>query len=296
MNEKPALFFFGGSGFVGRNLLTTLAGRGHSIFCLVRDRRGAELVKRFGVEPVIGDVLAPERYLSAIPPGSIVLYLVHTMGPQTRGGSFLDLDRRAAALMLRVCRQAGVGRIIHLSGLFKPGEPLSRHLKSRAEVSRKIMESGLPAVILRAAIIFGDGSASYEILKAALKFPIVPLPPWRNVKVQPIVIGDVIRCLIAAIERPDLAGRTLDIGSPEIYTYGELLRKFAKALGLKRKFLPIPFEARPLAALLLSQLSDVGVGETSALLESLSNTSIVQGENAIQTVFGFRPTPLFHRG
>ncbi len=293
MNGKSPLFIFGGTGFVGRSLLAGLAGRGYAITCLVRTVRGVETVQRLGARPVIGDVLQPETYSSAIRSGSIVIYLIHTMGFQRQAGDFEDLDRRAARTMLEVSRQAGVALIIHLSGLFDSRENLSRHLASRAEVAELIRRSGIPAIILRASIIFGQGSASYEILKAALALPVVPLPPWRQTRVQPIAIGDVIRSLIAAIERPELAGRTLDIAGPEVFTYGELLRRFAASLGLKRRFFNVPFGAHQLAALLLSRLSDIGVRETYALLESLRNTSIVSGENAIVTVFGFQSTPVF---
>ncbi len=288
------LFIFGATGFVGRNLLAGLASRGYRVTCLVRDAAGAELVGRYGASAVIGDVLEPETYRTAIPPGSQVLYLIHALGPQVPRGKFSDLDRRAAALMLPACRQAGVRRIIHLGGLGDATEKLSRHLASRAEVSRMISDSGLPAAILRASIIFGTDSASYEILRAALKLPIVPLPPWRNTRVQPIAIQDVIRCLFGTLAHPDLTG-LFDIGGPAVYTYGELLRTLAAALGLSRKFFNIPVEARAFAALLLSQLSGVGVGETHALLQSLENTSIVPGENAISTVFGFEPTPVLAR-
>ena len=287
------IFVFGATGFVGRNLLAGLRGRGYQIICLVRDERGAELVRGLGGESAIGDVRKPETCRRAIPPESTVVYLIHLMATPPWRGDFRTLDRQSALIMTRTCREAGIGRIIHISGLFNPVENLSRHLASRAEVCRIIHSSGIPATILRASIIFGPGSASYELLKAALKPPIVPLPPWRDTQVQPVAIQDVIRCLRVAIERQDLAGRVLDIGGPKIYTYGELLRRFAASLGLGRKFFNTPFEARPLAALLLSKLSGVGVGETYALLESLWNTSVVPSENAIKAVFGFWPTSVF---
>lgn len=119
--EAKSIFIFGGTGFVGRNLLEALRGRGYGITVLVRN----------------------------------------------------------------------------------PRERLSRHLSSRAEVCRIIRQSGFPHTILRASIIFGPGSASYEILKAALSLPVVPLPPWRRTRVQPITASDIIRCLVAAIEHPN---------------------------------------------------------------------------------------------
>ncbi len=291
-----SLFVFGGTGFVGRNLLEALRSRGYGITVLVRNPREAERAADLGASPVIGDVLDPETYRAALRQGSTVIYLIHAMGPQAVRGDFAGLDRRAAEMLARVCRERNVLRIIHLSGLSHPSEKLSRHLESRAEVCRIIQGSGLPAAIIRASIIFAPGSASYEILNAALSLPVVPLPPWRETKVQPIAIHDVIRCLAAAIEHPNLLKsdfNRLDIGGPEIFTYDRLLRRFAAARGIRKLFFNIPLEGRWLAARILSKRSGIALGETSALLESLENTSIVQGKNAIQTVFGFEPTPIF---
>lgn len=291
MNEKPPLFIFGPTGFVGRNLLASLRGRGYAITGLVRDSRGVELVRSLGAQAAIGEILKPETYRNAIPPRSSVVYLVRMGAPER-----YELDRQVAETAIRVCRGAGVSRIIHLTGLLDLARRLPPYFENRYRIARIIERSGLPFTILRASIIFGEGSVSYELLKAAVvHLPVIPLPPWRNTKVQPIVIGDVIRCLIATIENPGLVNRSLDIGGPEVYTYGELLRKFAAAQGLGRKFFNIPFHAHLVAASILGPLARVRVGETAALLESLSNTSVVQGENAIPTIFGFRPTPIFHR-
>ncbi len=282
------IFIFGATGFVGRNLLVGLAGRGYQVTCLVRDSRGAELVSRLGTRPIVGELLQPETYRPAIQPGSTVIYLVR-MGDPRRYGR----DQTGARIVMPTCRDAGVSRVVHLTGLLDPRERLSPYFASRLAVARVVQESGLPTAILRASLIFGQGSVSYELLKAALlRLPVIPLPPWRGTRVQPIVIADVIRCLHATIERAGLTG-VFDIGGPEVYTYGELLKKFAEVRGLRRKFFNLPFEARPLAALLLSRLSGIGVGETRALLESLQNASVVSGENAIETVFGFRPAPVF---
>lgn len=294
--EAKSIFIFGGTGFVGRNLLASLRGRGCGITVLVRNPREAGSTAGLGASPVVGDVLDPETYREALQPGSTVIYLIHAMGRQRERGDFSAHERRAAAAMLAVCRETGASRIIHLSGLTDPRERLSRHLSSRAEVCRIIRQSGIPHTILRASIIFGPGSASYEILKAALSLPVVPLPPWRDIRVQPITASDVIRCLVAAIEHPNLLKSDFngfDIGGPEIFTYGLLLRRFAASGGLRKIFFSIPFEARWIAARILSRRSGVALGQTQALLESLRNTAIVSGGNAVEAVFGFRPTPVF---
>lgn len=293
MAAGNSIFIFGATGFVGRNLMPALAGRSYETICLVRDARGRDFVRQYGAEAVVGDVLQPGSYRAALQPGSTAVYLIHAMGPQAVRGDFAGLDRRAAQAMLDAGHAAGASRIIHLSGLYDPRERLSRHLASRAEVAAMIAASAIPATILRAAMIFGSGSASYEILKAALSLAVVPLPPWRETRVQPIAISDVIRCVVTTIERQDLTGRTLEIGGPEIFTYGRLLRRFAEARGLRKIFSNIPFEGRWLAARILSKRSGVALGETYTLLESLNNTSVVSGENAIQSVFNFRPTPIF---
>ena len=283
------IFIFGGSGFVGRNLLRSLKGCGYNLTCPVRDATAARTVHELGCRPVIADLLKPETYRAFLTSGSIAVYLVRTGSPR-----HYARDHETALTVAEAAAKAGVSRLIHLTGLLDPSERLAPYFASRYRVAQALEAVGPPTTLLRASMIFGEGSISYELLRAAVeRLPIIPLPPWRNIRVQPVAIADVIHCLVSTIERSELAGRTLDIGGPKVYTYGELLKRFAASLGLRRRFFTVPFEARALASLLLSKLSGVGVGETAALLENLKNTSVVPGENTIVTVFGFQPTPVF---
>lgn len=172
----------------------------------------------------------------------VAYYLVHALGS---GTDFEETDRRAAHLFADAAAEAGVRRIVYLGGLTPPGVPvqdLSPHLRSRAEVGEIFLASPVPATVLRAAVVIGSGSASFEMLRYLTeRLPVMVTPSWVATRIQPIAIRDVLRYLVAGAGMPQESNRAFDIGSPDVMTYRDMMERYAKVAGLRhRLILPVP--------------------------------------------------------
>ena len=183
------------------------------------------------LEVAQADVLNEAQLLEAARGCGVAFWLVHGMNP--RHGDFADADRRSAAGMAKVAAAVGLGRIVYLGGLGEDAPDLSAHLRSRAEVGRVLAEGPVPVTTLRAAMILGSGSASFEILRYLVdRLPAMVTPRWVGTPSQPIAIRNVLGYLLGVLERPETAGRTFDIGGPEVVTYRDLMRTYAEEAGL----------------------------------------------------------------
>ncbi len=151
--------------------------------------------------------------------------------PWAAGGGSRTTDRRAAEIFARQARAAGVRRIVYLGGLSPEGVPerdLSPHLRSRAEVAGILLASGVPTAVLRAAVIIGSGSASFEMLRYLTeRLPVMVTPSWVRTRIQPIAVRDVLRYLVGCARLPDDVSRTFDIGGPDILTYRDMMQRYA---------------------------------------------------------------------
>jgi uncharacterized protein YbjT (DUF2867 family) len=185
------------------------------------------------VEIATGDVGDPATLTPAVAGVDVVYYLVHSLGRS----DFEDMDRVGAANVATAARRAGVGRIVYLGGPAPAGRSASAHLRSRAEVGDTLLASGVPTVVLRAAVIIGSGSASFEMLRYLTeRLPVMVTPRWVRSRVQPIAIRDVLRYLVAAADAfPPETNRAFDIGGPDVLTYADLMRRYAAAAGLRRR-------------------------------------------------------------
>ncbi|HER43717.1 MAG TPA: SDR family oxidoreductase, partial [Candidatus Eisenbacteria bacterium] len=230
-----------------------------------------------------GDALALESLEEALEGVAVAYYLIHSMllGRQ----DFASADRQAAANFRRAAEEHGVRRIIYLGGLGDIRSRLSDHLRSRMEVARELSSGGVPVTILRAAIIIGSGSASYEIIKDLVnKLPVIPIPPFARTRCQPISIRDVIKYLVGVMETPITSGLTFDIGGDEIMTYEEMAKVAAAVLHRRRLFLHVPLSYLELYAYLASLLTPVPASITRCLMEGLRNEVVCLDDSIRQYV------------
>ena len=176
-------------------------------------------------------------------------YLVHSM--LAAGPSYRERDRMLATMFAEAAAEAWLDRIVYLGGLGETGQGLSEHLASRREVENALASGSTPVTVLRAAMIIGSGSASFEILRYLVeRLPVMVTPRWVSTEAQPIAIQNVLHYLVACLDCPETVGRTLDIGGAEIMTYREIMQVMAQALGLRRRFIiPVPILTPRLSSL-----------------------------------------------
>jgi uncharacterized protein YbjT (DUF2867 family) len=283
--NKPVLVT-GATGYVGGRLVPKLLENGHRVRAMGRSlsKLGARSWAGHPLcELVEGDVMDRLSLARAVKGCWAAYYLVHSMNPSTK--DFAAADRKGAENMVITAAATGLDRIIYLSGLVPRDEPLSHHLASRAEVAR-ILESGpVPATILRAAMIMGSGSASFEILRyLADRLPLMVAPKWVRSKSQPISIRNVLNYLAACLEHDELKGQTFDICGPDIITYEELFQIYAQEAGLpRRRILPIPVLTPKLSSYWIHLVTPVHASLARPLAAGLRNT-VVCTENRIRYI------------
>lgn len=185
-----------------------------------------------------GDVTDAASVAAALRGVDVAYYLVHALGT---GEDFEETDRRAARIFGEQARAAGVRRIVYLGGLTPAGVPeqeLSPHLRSRAEVGRILLHSGVPTTVLRAAVVIGSGSVSFEMLRYLTeRLPVMVTPSWVHTRIQPIAVRDVLRALVGSAGMPDDVSRTFDIGGPDVLTYREMMIRYAVIAELPRRLI-----------------------------------------------------------
>jgi uncharacterized protein YbjT (DUF2867 family) len=288
----------GATGYVGGRLVPRLLRAGHDVRCLTRDARRLRDVPWAGqVEIVTGDVSDPATLPAALAGVDVVYYLVHSLGHR----DFEDLDRAGAANVAAAARRAKVGRIVYLGGpapADRPGpgasaHPRSRasaHLRSRAEVADTLLAGGVPTVVLRAAVIIGSGSASFEMLRHLTeRLPVMVSPRWVRNRVQPIAIRDVLRYLVEAADAfGPQTNRAFDIGGPDVLTYAELMRRYAAVAGLRRRvILPVRPLTPKLSALWVGLVTPVPNAIARPLVASLVHEAVCTEHD----IAGYIPDP-----
>ncbi|MEV0318334.1 SDR family oxidoreductase [Streptomyces sp. NPDC050658] len=267
----------GASGYVGGRLVPELLDAGHQVRCLVRTPsklRDHPWAPR--VESVRGDVTDAESVGAALRGVDVAYYLVHAL---TAGPGFEETDRRAARIFAEQAHAAGVRRIVYLGGLTPHGVPersLSPHLRSRAEVGRIFLDAPVPATVLRAAVVIGSGSASFEMLRYLTeRLPVMVTPSWVHTRTQPIGIRDVLRYLVGAAGMPGDVDRAFDIGGPDVLTYREMMRRYAAVAGLRRRIIvPVPILTPRLSSHWVGLVTPVPAAIARPLTESLRHEVI----------------------
>ena len=275
----------GGTGYVGGRLLERLESEGVALRCLAR--RPARLRERVEetTEVVRGDVFDRDSLIRAMDGVSTAYYLVHSMSDE---GKFETLERNAARTFGEAAREAGVQRIIYLGGLGS-GEDLSAHLETRQEVGRILRDSGVPTLELRASIIIGPGSLSFEMIRSLVeKLPVMTTPAWVRVQAQPIAIEDVLEYLIEARALPMDESRVIEIGGKDVVSYGEIMSEYARQRGLRRLMIPVPFLTPALSSLWLGLVTPLYARVGRKLIEGVRNPTVVEHPSAL-TEFRVRP-------
>jgi len=269
---------------VGGRLLHALEERGEKVRCLSRRPEVLRPSVAATTEVVGGDVLQPETILPALAGVDTVYYLVHSMSSSR---SFDEADRAAAHAFGEAAALAGVRKIIYLGGLGHGA--LSAHLASRQEVGEILRASGVPTIELRASIVIGSGSASFEMIRALVeKLPVMVTPRWVRVRAQPIAIEDVLAYLLEALEREPERGELYEIGGADRVTYLELMQEYASQRGLRRTMIPVPVLTPRLSSLWLWLVTPVYAGVGRKLVDSLRNETIVEDSRALE-VFSVHP-------
>lgn len=264
----------GANGYIGARLLLKLLQDGHFIYALVRNPSRFTLPANSEkqVKVVKGDILDPLTLKDLPKDFEAAYYLIHSM---TTDSKDFDLkDRIAAQNFIQALQGSQCKQIIYLGGIVND-ENLSKHLNSRLEVEKILNQGPYPLTCLRAAIIIGAGSASFEIIRDLVeKLPVMIAPKWLLSKCQPIAIVDVIDYLSKVLGNPKCLGRSFDIGGPERLTYQEMLLRFAKIRKLNRKIIIVPVLTPKLSSKWLFFVTSTSYELAKALVESLKNDAI----------------------
>ncbi|MEU7845553.1 SDR family oxidoreductase [Micromonospora sp. NPDC049114] len=239
----------GATGYIGGRLTPLLLADGHTVRCLARKAvRLRDVPWAAAAEIVEGDLSHPETLPAAFADVDVAYFLVHSLGRE----DFEAADREAATNFAAAARAAGVRRIVYLGGPepAADAEVPSPHLRSRAEVGRILLASGVPTAVLRAAVIIGSGSASFEMLRYLTeRLPAMVTPRWVGNRIQPIAVRDVLRYLAGCTTLPPEVNRGFDIGGPDVLTFRDMMQRYARVAGLRRRII-VP--VRPLTPSLSS--------------------------------------------
>ncbi len=282
----PLVLLTGATGYVGGRLLTRLEEVGRRVRCLARRPEDLRPRVKPGTDVVYADMLEPGSLKEAVDGGEIAYYLVHSMGS---AGGFEDKDREGARNFGAAARAAGVRRIIYLGGLGESNENLSPHLRSRQEVGAVLRESGVEVIELRASIVIGSGSLSFEMIRALVeRLPVMITPRWVSVTAQPIGIEDLLAYLLAALDQRVDGSRVYEIGGADQVSYGELMREYARQRGLRRLMIPVPVLSPRLSSLWLGLVTPLYARVGRKLIDSIRYPTVVRNDSALRE-FAIKP-------
>ena len=284
----------GATGYVGGRLVPELLAAGHDVRCLARTpARLASVDWRQDVDVVAADVLDQDSLDAALTGVEAVYYLVHAMG---HAGDFEETDRTGADNTRRAAERAGVARIVYLGGLGEDDtDRLSTHLASRREVGRVLDAGPVPVTELRAAVIIGSGSASFEMLRHLDEvLPAMVCPRWvTTTKCQPIAIADVLHYLVAVLDTPATIGQILDIGGTDVLTYRDMMDRYAALAGLRRRIIiPVPLLTPRLSSHWIKLVTPLPYDLARPLVDSLINDVTVHPDRDIRRLIDHTPSSL----
>ncbi|MCU1344175.1 MAG: hypothetical protein JWL70_441 [Acidimicrobiia bacterium] len=287
--KRGLVLVAGASGYVGGRLVPELLSRGYAVRCVVRDPRKLDVapwrtqveVRRADIANDLHDEMANV---------DVAVFLVHSIG---EGKDWVDRERAIAENFRRAAEIAGVGRIVYMGGLGDEHAALSDHLRSRHEVGRVLAAGPIPTVEVRAAVVIGSGSASFEMLRYLTEvLPVMVTPKWVTTLCQPISIRDVMHYLGAVIEAPEPLTGVLEIGGPDVVSYAEMMAIYAREAGLtKRRLIPVPVLSPRLSSLWVGLVTPVPAQLARPLVDSLVNAVVVTNDRA-ETLFPFERVPL----
>lgn len=287
--SKLKIFLTGSSGYVGGRLAPLLVNRGHKITCLLRTPAKVAATD-WAQDAIIVKGSLDQDLTESLAGIDVAVYLVHSIGS---GDDWENRERELARNFAKSCQRAGVRRIVYLGGLGDDSTKLSRHLKSRHDVGKELASLGTEVVELRAAVIIGSGSASFEMLRYLTEvLPVMVTPKWVRTICQPISIRDVLTYITNAIESLETIGGIYEIGGPDQVTYAEMMNIYASEAGLiKRRIITLPLLSLGLSSLWVGFVTPVPSSIAKPLVESLANQVLVNDANAGR-LGEFSKTPL----
>jgi uncharacterized protein YbjT (DUF2867 family) len=287
VSTPPTVLLTGASGYVGGRLLPLLEATPIKLRCLARSPEKLRPLVNSSTEIVRGDVLDPPSLEAALQGVQTAYYLVHLMSGSS---DFEQEDRQAALNFAAAARKAGVQRIIYLGGLGDDADPkLSPHLRSRHEVGEILRNSGVETIEFRAGMVIGTGSLSYQLMKSLTdRLPVMICPRWLTTPTQPIAIQDVLAYLLDAKDLPQGESHIFEIGNPDVVTYGDLIREYARQQGLRRWLIFVPVLTPYLSGLWLALVTPAIYEVGRHLIEGLKNPTVVRNSKALD-VFPIRP-------
>ena len=279
----------GATGFIGGRLTRQLLAEGHQVRALVRNPDKADHLRRAGADLHQGDLLDPASLQGAGEEIDVAYYLVHAMG-RGGGGNFAERERESAYGFARMAAREGVGQVVYLGGL--GDDPGSQHLRSRHETAVLLEKHGPPLTYFRAGMVVGADSESYKTLRHLVaRLPVMVAPRWLRTRTQAIAVDDVVDYLVAAAGNEDVTGREIQIGAPDVLTYGEMLDAMADSLGVRRRRkVPVPFLSPSLSSLWIGLVTPVDAGVAKPLIEGLSTETVVTDPTGAR-VFAINPMP-----
>jgi uncharacterized protein YbjT (DUF2867 family) len=270
----------GATGFVGSHLVADLLEHGYDVRALTRDREAGEAQLDSRIDVVEGDVLDPDSLAGVFEGVDVAYYLIHSLGT---GKAFEERDTTAADNFAAAASEAGVERVIYLGGLGETGEDLSAHLRSRRDVEERLGQGTYDLTTFRAAIIVGAGSASFEMVRQLVsRLPVMITPKWVRTPSQPIAIRDVVEYLRRAIDVPESAGETVEIGGPEVLSYQEMMERMAQATGRHLTVIPVPVLTPTLSVYWIDLMTDTPKHISHPLIEGLENPVVVTDDRATE--------------
>ncbi|KUI32900.1 oxidoreductase [Mycobacterium sp. IS-1742] len=273
----------GATGYIGGRLVPALLDRGLQVRAMARTPGKLDDAPwRAQVEVAKGDLTDRDSLAAAFDGVDVVYYLVHSMGTSA---NFVAEEAESARNVVAAAEQAGVRRVVYLSGLHPEGVELSRHLASRTEVGEILIDSGIETVVLQAGIVVGSGSASFEMIRHLTdRLPVMTAPKWVHNTIQPISIDDALYYLVEAATAVVPTSRTWDIGGPDVLEYGDAMQVYADLAGLRpRRFVVLPWLTPTLASRWVGLVTPISSGLARPLVESLECDAVVH-EHDIDTV------------
>ncbi|MFM6980495.1 MAG: SDR family oxidoreductase, partial [Micrococcales bacterium] len=277
---QPALCLVtGATGYIGGRLVSELLEHGYRVRILARNsQRLSQHPWINQVEVIEGDANDPKALDIALKNVDVAYYLLHALMAKD---NFEQQEHDMAELFAEKARTQKVQRIVYLGGMIAPNQELSPHLAARVETGELLRASGVPTIELRAGVVIGSGSASFEMLRYLTeRLPIMTTPRWVNNRIQPIAVRDVLRYLVGSAALPAKISNHFDIGGPDVFTYREMMLKYAEAAGLrKRIIIPVPVLTPKLSSGWVALVTPVPFTLAKRLVESLKNEVVCENDD-----------------